>query len=160
MNLARLLVFAIAPLVSFANPAPAKMNWPPPPKPVPGILGDVYFLNNSPIPWAVTMYGAGATCGDGFQADCTIAPHEWIYLHYSILPGLIEVKSQIYHKIFNTAGFYIYHSGGTGNIVVNDPEIGVIRTCGSTWPCEGRCLDHNAAGAARAACLNLYSRRL
>ena len=94
-----------------------------------------HFYNRSPYVWNVRVYTGGDCRG---HERCAINPGETATLNYGAF-GKIEFESVIRGKeAFDHSFCYIFHSGSTGAIALNDPASGDVKTCGGkNWSCSG-----------------------
>jgi hypothetical protein len=92
------------------------------------------FENHSPLAWSIAMTGGG-TCAIGAsasQSECAVGPGEIVSLNYphGASGGAITLQSGVFLQTFQVNGCYLVHEGNTGNVVLNDPNDGDVKTCG------------------------------
>ncbi|MFZ0776675.1 MAG: hypothetical protein WB772_00030 [Xanthobacteraceae bacterium] len=81
-----------------------------------------HFYNDSNVTW--TLDGAGVRR--------TFPPHSAQSLNF-IGPALLQLRiiSPFYDQTFDETYCFIYHSGNTGYVALNDPADADITTCGN-----------------------------
>ena len=103
-----------------------------------------HFYNTSAVTFTATLDNGG-TCsiGPSNGATCNIPAGQTAELHYpngKTTDGGIMIQSPVFaakHYDVDANSCEIKHGGNTGNIVVNDPANGDVKTCGkSTYPCK------------------------
>lgn len=103
-----------------------------------------HFYNSSSVTFTVTLDNGG-TCSVGPSKGgiCNIPAGQTAELHYpngKTVDGGIMIQSSVFavkRYDVDANSCEIKHGGNTGNIVVNSPANGDVKTCGkSTYPCK------------------------
>jgi hypothetical protein len=101
-----------------------------------------HFYNYSNVAFVFAILPSGS-CSIGRYTGpvCVIPPGQTADLHYpnggGTTVGIASADETTYPGYsFNVEmTCYIDHGGNTGNIVVNDPAKGDVKTCGTSYPC-------------------------